>query len=184
MDKDTAIQKIWTSIFKGLSGKKTSYAMGGMAYPKNTNWTRTKYEKLYILLEDPSRPPGINTDPVFDASLDFKHQNDQLSVDFNLTIELPITVDITEVLAILDHPYIGQFPSLTIQNTHRSGKRYCIHIDNSCISRTELGVYDIVTWINHRLDIIDHIVEVLYKIEKAPQNNNLFAELKNWLVEI
>lgn len=184
MDKETAIEKIWPSILKELSGKKLSYAMGGHAYPNNKAWSKTTYEKLYIILEDPNRPPKPNYDPVFDAWFDFTLQNKQLYVDFNLMLEVPITVDVNEVLSIIDHPYIGQSPTLSIQNTHRSGKRYSININGNSIYSLEMGVSDITGWITKRIDILEAIVEILYQIEKEPSNNSLFSKLRYWLVEI
>lgn len=184
MDKKTAIEKIWPNILKELSGKKLSYAMGGHAYPNNKTWSKTTYEKLYIIFEDPNRPPKPNYDSVFDAWLEFRRQNTQLSVDFNLILELPITVDINEVLAIIDHPYIGQSPTLSIQDTHRSGKRYSINVNGNSIYSLEMGTSDIIGWIKKRLNVLEQIVEILYQIEKEPSKNALFAKLRYWLVEI
>ena len=184
MIKNSYEKEIWPIIFKELSDKQISYAVCKNTHPQKQEWDEYHYHKLPIMLEDPNRPPLPGSGVPWSCFLTLEISHENLSIDIDLDIYLPVSVDIKSVLSILEHPYIGDHPSLIIEKFPNAGKHYCIHIDGSHINSTLLPTAGSKVWLQTRIKAVDDIVKVLYKIENDPKNKTLIDDLIDHLVEI
>jgi len=175
---------IWPIIFKELSDKKISYAVCKNTYPQNQNWSEHKSLSLPIMLEDPDRPPLPEYEAPWYCFLNLKLECGMLTIGIDLDINLPVTVDIQEVLKIIDHPYIGDHPSLILIDLPSAGKQYCINIKGSYSTNSSVTLSGVDLWLQTRINAINEIVKILYMIEKKPDNKNLIDDLVEYLVEI
>lgn len=186
MKKNALEKDIWAIIFKALSDKKISYAVSENTYPQKQIWTEHHSYTLPIMLEDPKRKPLPGNDVPWTCflKLERNEKSKSFSLNINLEIYLPITADIKDVLSIIDDPYIGDHPSLILIDLPESGKHYCINIRNSHLPNPYIIMDGVEQWLSSRINAVNDIVIVLYKIEDDPKNKELIEELKYYLTEI
>jgi len=184
MVKNGLEKDIWLIIFKELSDKKISYAVCKNTYPQKQTWSEYHSHKLSIALEDPDRPPLPGSNVPWSCFLKLECANESFSISIDLNVYLPIAVDIQSVLSIIDHPYIGEFPSLIIENLPSTGKCYCINIEGSHNNSILLPFAGMKEWLHTRINAVNGLIKILYKIEEAPEDKKLIDDLIEYLVEI
>lgn len=175
---------IWPTIFKELSDKKISYAVTPNTYPKKQEWTKHHHHEISILLEDPDRPPIPGKASLFSCWLVFKLTNGRLSIYTNLSIYLSRSIDIQDILTIMDHPYFSNYPSLTVDDLPSLGPHYCLSFDSSISTSPSAPLLDLDSALKRKICLIEEIVNTLYIIEKDSQDKKAIEKLTDLLLEI
>ncbi len=177
MIKNGIEKEIWPILSEELTDNKT-FAVTPNTYPKKEGWTEYHHHKLSIMLEDPDRPPTSESAVPWACRVILKRTNVDLAMDMNLDVYLPRSVDIKDVVAIMDHPYLTSYPSLTLEDFPQAGPHYCLHF------AVALPPSAIGTTLKRKMHVLDGIVDTLYTIENNSKDKKALADLTELLLEM
>lgn len=135
------------------------------------------------MLEDPARPHKPDGGALFSCWLVLKKYK-ELHIDIDLSISLPRSVDIQEVLTIMENEYFNNYPELILERHPKLGASYTLTFQFSILSYSCAPISFFEPELQKKIKMIDAIVHTLYIVEKNPQDKKALENLTNLLLEM